>query len=344
LSFCGRKNGIPTSYLELNGRAKYWSGDFALERGNDMREGIRSRRAQTRKLLMLLVLCFGLRGQAVGQGLDTTEYFPLRVGNTYTYCQSLPCPPDTVTSRYCPWGGNLVGDTAFINGRKYFITVVAGFTVGTDTVRVDSVGNMIVRHSGPEQVFYKFNAAVGDTWEYRVVIGGREYIYNVTLQSRSDTVRVHAGTFANCLRFFFDVPGMIDEEFTNWLAPNVGLVFRCVQEPLELYEATVNGIHYPGITSVWEERNPIAAFALYQNYPNPFNPSTVISYQLPVRSFVSLKIYDLLGREVETLVSEGKSAGDYAVKWNAMGFASGVYIARLTAGNYVASQKLLLMK
>lgn len=85
-------------------------------------------------------------------------------------------------------------------------------------------------------------------------------------------------------------------------------------------------------------------FILYPNYPNPFNPSTVISYQLPVRSFVSLKICDLLGREVETLVSEGESAGDYAVKWNAMGFASGVYIARLTAGNYVASQKLLLMK
>lgn len=85
-------------------------------------------------------------------------------------------------------------------------------------------------------------------------------------------------------------------------------------------------------------------FALYPNYPNPFNASTVISYQLPVCSFVSLKVFDLLGREIETLVAEERYAGIYTSTWNAARFASGVYIARLTAGNYVASQKLLLIK
>jgi hypothetical protein len=299
--------------------------------------------------LMLLVFSFELRGQAIGQGLDTTDYFPLRVGNTYAYCQSLPCPPDTVTRRYCPWGDNLVRDTTSINGRKYFITVVAGFIVGSDTVRVDSVGNMIVRHSGPEQVFYKFNAAVGDTWQYRVEIGGKEYTYNVTLQSRSDTVRVHAGTFANCLRFFFDIPGSKDDEFTDWLAPNVGLVFRCVQEPLELYEATVNGIHYPEITSIWEERNPIAAFALYQNYPNPFNPETIIKYQLRTRERVKLEILDIRGKQVIELVDETLSPGSYETRWDGKDshgkrVASGTYIYQLTVGKYRASKKLLLIR
>jgi len=301
---------------------------------------------------VLVVLFCALSTRLTAQGLDTTDYFPLRVGNTYTYYQSLPCPPDTVTSRYGPWGGNLVRDTTLINGRKYFITVVAGFTVGSDTVRVDSVGNMIVRRSGIEQVFYKFNAAVGDTWEYRVEIGGREYTYKVILQSRSDTVRVHTGTFANCLRFFFDVPGMIDEEFTNWLAPNVGLVFRCVQEPLELYEATVNGIHYPGITSVSEERNPIAAFALYQNYPNPFNPSTVISYRLPTGGYATLKLYNMLGQEVATLVDGFEDAGFKSVTFdasrlprqNAGRLASGVYFYRLQSGTFIQNKKMLLVK
>jgi hypothetical protein len=302
------------------------------------------RKLFTRKALLVLAHLGALSACLRGQGLDTTDYFPLRVGNTYTYYQSLPCPPDTVTSRYGPWAWNLVRDTTFINGRKYFITVVAGFIVGSDTVRVDSVGNMIVRHSGPEQVFYKFNAAVGDTWKYRVEIGGRESTYNVTLQSRSDTVKVHAGTFANCLRFFFDDPEAIDEEFTNWLAPNVGLVFRCVQEPLELYEATVNGIHYPGITSAWEERNPIAAFALYQNYPNPFNPSTTISFSLPKSSFVTLKVYNTLGQEVASLVNGKIAAGRHEVRWDAGNMPGGVYFYQLRARGFQQMQKMILMK
>jgi uncharacterized delta-60 repeat protein len=85
-------------------------------------------------------------------------------------------------------------------------------------------------------------------------------------------------------------------------------------------------------------------FFIYPNYPNPFNPLTIISYQLPRRSFVNLKVFDLLGREIETLVSEVQSAGIHTLRWNAARFASGVYIIRLTAGNSIASQKLLLIR
>jgi hypothetical protein len=137
---------------------------------------------------------------------------------------------------------------------------------------------------------------------------------------------------------------MIDEEFTNWLAPNVGLVFRCVQEPLELYEATVNGIHYPGITSVSEERNPIAAFALYQNYPNPFNPGTTISFSLPKSSFVTLKVYNTLGEEVASLVNGEIAAGRHEVRWDAGNMPSGVYFYQLRASEFQQKQKMVLMK
>ena len=77
-------------------------------------------------------------------------------------------------------------------------------------------------------------------------------------------------------------------------------------------------------------------FALEQNYPNPFNPSTVISYQLPVSSRVSLKIFDLLGREVADLVNEIRSAGSYKAQWNAANMPSGVYFYRLQVGNHSA--------
>ena len=99
------------------------------------------------------------------------------------------------------------------------------------------------------------------------------------------------------------------------------------------------------VTGVGENRNALpTVFNLEQNYPNPFNPSTVISYQLPVNSNVSLKIYDLLGREIATLVNEEQSAGWKEVKWNATGVASGIYFYKLTAGSFVETKKMLMLK
>ena len=85
-------------------------------------------------------------------------------------------------------------------------------------------------------------------------------------------------------------------------------------------------------------------FALEQNYPNPFNPSTRIEYQLPAKSHLTLKIYDLLGREIATLVNEEQKAGYKSVEWNASNFASGVYFYRLQAGSFTGTKKLLLLR
>lgn len=85
-------------------------------------------------------------------------------------------------------------------------------------------------------------------------------------------------------------------------------------------------------------------YALDQNYPNPFNPSTQIDYALPSASDVSLRVYDILGRPVATLVAEQQEPGWYSVRWDGGGASSGVYIARITAGGYVAVRKMVLMK
>ena len=85
-------------------------------------------------------------------------------------------------------------------------------------------------------------------------------------------------------------------------------------------------------------------FALLQNYPNPFNSSTMISYALPKKEFVELKIFDMLGREVATLVNEYKEAGNYQVNFLSSGFASGLYICRIQAGTYVAVKKMLCIQ
>ncbi len=87
-----------------------------------------------------------------------------------------------------------------------------------------------------------------------------------------------------------------------------------------------------------------SSFALSQNYPNPFNPSTTIGYQLPTASLVSLKMFDVLGRETATLVNEAKESGSYTVTFDASNLTSGVYYYRLSAGTFTETKKLLLLK
>jgi len=85
-------------------------------------------------------------------------------------------------------------------------------------------------------------------------------------------------------------------------------------------------------------------FLLNQNYPNPFNPSTAISYRLPTNTLVVLRVFDVLGREVETLVNERQNLGSHSVTFDASNLSSGVYFYRLEAGTYSATKKLLLLK
>ena len=99
-----------------------------------------------------------------------------------------------------------------------------------------------------------------------------------------------------------------------------------------------------------EGREIPAEYSLNQNYPNPFNPMTKISFQLSVAGNVSLKIFDMLGREAATPVNEKLSAGTYSIDWNASDFPSGVYFYRLTVNSanndmvYSQTRKMIILK
>jgi hypothetical protein len=86
------------------------------------------------------------------------------------------------------------------------------------------------------------------------------------------------------------------------------------------------------------------SFSLFQNYPNPFNPTTTITFSLARESNVSLKIYDLPGKEVATIVSGGYHQGIYQTHWNAAGYPSGVYLCRLSVDGATQTQKIVLTK
>jgi hypothetical protein len=140
---------------------------------------------------------------------------------------------------------------------------------------------------------------------------------------------------------------------TSWTPVNLGLLNNYVNSFAIIGQNLFAGTSGSGVwrralsdltslvTKLFELPNE---YELKQNYPNPFNPSTVIVYQLPVNSVVTVKVYDVLGRAVETLVNERESAGTHSVKFNAANLPSGVYFYRLEAGGYHDTKKLLLLK
>jgi hypothetical protein len=98
------------------------------------------------------------------------------------------------------------------------------------------------------------------------------------------------------------------------------------------------------IVGVEEEIIPPSNFILEQNYPNPFNPSTKISWQSPISSRQVLKVYDVLGNEVATLVNEEKEAGYHSIDFNASGLSSGIYYYQLSTNNSTLTKKMILTK
>jgi hypothetical protein len=90
--------------------------------------------------------------------------------------------------------------------------------------------------------------------------------------------------------------------------------------------------------------HPLPTFHLVQNYPNPFNSTTEISFSLLRTDYVTLKVYDVLGRELRTLVDGRLTAGEHQVMWDATGLPSGVYLCRLEAGGMAQTRKMVLLK
>jgi hypothetical protein len=117
-------------------------------------------------------------------------------------------------------------------------------------------------------------------------------------------------------------------------------IFACINYYTPIWRRSISNIL--GIKKI-SELVPLS-YILYQNYPNPFNPSTNIKYQITNNSLVTLRVFDLLGREIETLVNEQQFPGTYSVNWNADNYPSGVYFYTFTAGEFKDTKKMILVK
>ena len=174
-------------------------------------------------------------------------------------------------------------------------------------------------------------------------IGARVILFANTLFSIRE-VDGGLGTFQNSLPVEFGLGKVnkVDSLVIKWPSGIVD-TYRDIQPNQYLIarenEALISSVRED------EDKSMIPDFyILDQNYPNPFNSSTTIRFSLPKSGFVTLKIYSLLGQEIDTLVSEQKSSGEHEVEWNAEGLSSGIYLYRLKAGEFMKTKKLVLQR
>jgi hypothetical protein len=178
-------------------------------------------------------------------------------------------------------------------------------------------------------------------------------IRNVTEDRETEFVFLDSdgsGTLTNLDAVFILEPSLGDTAL-SWGFTFSGPLDRTVPQPGDVYElktlkplSSRDVLEFDGIlVSVAEEGLP-GGFSLWQNYPNPFNPETRIRYSVSQTVAVRLVVYDVLGREVAVLVDGTQQAGTHEVGWNARGYASGMYVCRLTAGSGSTSVKLLLVR
>ncbi|MGE5435592.1 MAG: T9SS type A sorting domain-containing protein, partial [Syntrophothermus sp.] len=116
----------------------------------------------------------------------------------------------------------------------------------------------------------------------------------------------------------------------------------------EIHENNNKGFNVLGaapVTGINDDYNIIPdKYLLYQSFPNPFNPSATIRYSVPVGDIVKIKVYDILGKEISTLVNEYQTPGTYNVEFNCGNFSSGIYFYRMQSGNFVDVKKMILIK
>lgn len=161
--------------------------------------------------------------------------------------------------------------------------------------------------------------------------------------------------FNKNVRQFFDPPNY-DGSYNSRISDSLGFTIlyytvasRYGTTYTFLAGCILDGVIYGEVLNNYvvaiDENNRVPnSINLYQNYPNPFNPATTIKFSIPAAQFVSLKIYDSLGREVETLINEEKGAGIYQVQFNGKNLASGIYMYRLVTGTKSITKKLTFLK
>lgn len=232
----------------------------------------------------------------------------------------------------------VISDSIFDNGKKYFVFDKHVFELGR-YVRADS--QYVYCYKNEDVPTFKLNGKVGDVeWP--------DYRHKRTTIIKIDTTTIFGDkvkTISYALELFTIEKATIAEKY--------GLIsYEYYDDPPAPWPSTeytlvgcrINNIEYGTKLGVENSEDIPKGYSLAQNYPNPFNPITTISYQIPRQSKIILRVIDILGRDLETLVSEEKIVGFYSVKFDGSKFSSGTYFYQLITNEKVITKKFVLLK
>ena len=282
------------------------------------------------------------------------NYYPLAIGNKWVYDDYTYVEGNSFHDIFIR---EVTGDTLLPNGKQYSLVEEYNYSSPYTTFsfeRIDPLTGLVYRYyedpglSESEYLIDDLLAEVGDT-----IWSSREFY-----DPNFPTIVIEQNTFN---KWELEKPRIIYQHlglgfYTHSLTQDIGLDsigyhFDFGQTNIIIKGCIIDGVVYGDtiVVSVEDETpNLPAEFSLSQNYPNPFNPTTTIRFTISELRFTILKIYDVLGNEIATLVNEELPAGEYEVKFNpASGIrypASGIYFYQLRAGGFVQTKKMLLLK
>ena len=269
---------------------------------------------------------------------DIFSWFPLKVGNKWIYNSRFTSESETNEHTLVI---EVTGQFRYDDKTYFDINGEYGLCY-----RIDSTSGKIYRAYFDndtldyEELYIDLTAEIGDTI-YVVQFGGSYPILLANEEAFNDwNLNLRKRNYLGQSTPLYDLS----------LVKNVGLYYQLEWELVgyedELKGAVIDGKVYGDTTVVGvnDPDNTIKEFSLSQNYPNPFNPSTKIKFAIPKSSFVNLKVYDVLGREVAILVNEEKYPGSYEAEFNGINLSSGIYFSVLNIGDKRLSKKMCLLK
>lgn len=249
----------------------------------------------------------------------------------------------------------ITSDTLMPNGHKYF-RITPAYYYFKDIVRADSIGLYYCDTlNAREWLLFKYDMETGSNNYPNSEHISAAYMMRDTTDTTnfikiykwSDGKQLIFGDSVRVITYFYDT-GLDDSYFVT-ISPKFGFVGTNKYGWNYNYDSFIigcvlSGTGYGTLTPITKEQTLPVSTVLYQNYPNPFNPTTIISYSVPKRSHVTIKIFDTLGRQVVELVNEEKSFGRYYVTFDGSKLSSGIYFYSITAGNFHQTKKMALVK
>jgi hypothetical protein len=275
-----------------------------------------------------LVLDYAVKPELPGNPLDPATWWSQRYGEK-------PDPAFILPWRYDPEKGSAISEEAQRQRTKDILFDPANPKTGDAiTIKARIQNYSLLPTTGPVKVrFYVGDPSAGGTLIQG--INGEQEAFTATIAARGTSVASMTWQLPNNVAQFSRIYVAID--------PDNGMEEIHENNNKGWTVLTVEGGMPTGVEDLYEKIIP-RGFTLSQNYPNPFNPETAISFTLPRTQKVTLKIYDILGREVATVVDEEKVAATHRVVFNARQLPSGLYLYKLTAGAFSETKKMVLVR